>query len=84
MQGSFLVILGVQDPLPLFSRCSVQIVLLVDELLMYSWGEINTRFSYPAILAALLECLIKIFIVRPSHINANSVGLKYWLAICTF
>ena len=53
-------------------------------LLMYLWWEMNTWFSYPAILTALLECLIKIFIARPSHINANSVGLKYWLAICTF
>ena len=42
----FLVLLGVQGPLLVFSRCSVRIVPFVAVFLMHLWGEMNFTSSY--------------------------------------
>ena len=55
--GIFLVLLGVQGPLLVFSRCSVRIVPFVDVVLMYLWGEVNSTSSYSAILTPHQEVL---------------------------
>ena len=47
--GSFLVLLGVQGPLLVFSWCSVRAVPFVYIFLMYLWWEANSMSSYSAL-----------------------------------
>ena len=44
--GIFLVLLGVRDPLLVFSRCCVRMVPFVHVFLMRLWGEMNSTSSY--------------------------------------
>ena len=48
--GIFLIFLGVQGPLLLFSRCSVRTAQFVDTFLMHLWGEVNSIFFNSTIL----------------------------------
>ena len=79
--GIFLVLLGVQGPLLVFSRCSVRIVPFVDVFLTHLRGEMNSTSSYSSTIVSLLKALKWTFTQLRKKSKVIALAHMSWLLL---